>query len=197
MIAKEEKRIEILDAAIKVFSEAGVEGATIEGIAKKAGIGKGTVYDYFDSKNTLFLEMIRYSGKRFSEGIVPVIEQGNTMSEKIQLISQFYASFLKEHLDMFRSIMTGQTLSEDMRSRMLKEIWTTAAAFEDMIRDGIRTNELRGDIDPEIAAATIMGGIQNYAMKKMFIDGLSPEDIDHEGVAQVILRGLVDKGDYQ
>lgn len=193
MIAKEEKRIEILDAAIKVFSEAGVEGATIEGIAKKAGIGKGTVYDYFDSKNTLFLEMIRYSGKRFSEGIVPVIEQGNTMSEKIQLISQFYASFLKEHLDMFRSIMTGQTLSEDMRSRMLKEIWTTAAAFEDMIRDGIRTNELRGDIDPEIAAATIMGGIQNYAMKKMFIDGLSPEDIDHEGVAQVILRGLVDK----
>lgn len=193
MTAKEEKRVEILDAAIKVFSEAGVEGATIEGIAKKAGIGKGTVYDYFDSKNTLFLEMIRYSGKRFSEGIVPVIEQGNTMLEKIRLISQFYASFLKEHLDMFRSIMTGQTLSEDMRSRMLKEIWTTATAFEDMIRDGIRTNELRGDIDPEIAAATIMGGIQNYAMKKMFIDGLSPEDIDHEGVAQVILRGLVDK----
>lgn len=197
MTAKEEKRVEILDAAIKVFSEAGVEGATIESIAKKAGIGKGTVYDYFDSKNTLFLEMIRYSGKRFSEGIVPVIEQGNTMLERIRLISRFYASFLKEHLDMFRSIMTGQTLSEDMRSRMLKEMWTTATAVEDMIRDGIRTNELREDIDPEIAAAMIMGGIQNYAMKKMFIDGFSPEDIDHKAVAQVILLGLVDKGDYQ
>lgn len=193
MSAKEEKRIEILNAAIKVFSEAGVEGATIEGIAKKAGIGKGTVYDYFDSKNTLFLEMIRYSGKRFSEGIVPVIEQGNTMLEKIRLISQFYASFLKEHLDTFRSIMTGQTLSEDMRSRMLKEMWTTAKAVEDMIRDGIRTNELRGNIDPEIAAATIMGGIQNYAMKKMFIDGYAPNDIDHEAVAKVILLGLVEK----
>lgn len=191
MTAKEEKRIEIIHAAIKVFSEAGVEGATIEGIAKEAGIGKGTVYDYFDSKNTLFEEMIRYSGQRFREGLVPVIEQGDTMLEKIRLISEFYAKFLKEHLDIFSSTMTGQKLSEEMRSRMLKEMSATFQAVEDMIRVGMQSLELRANIDAEIAASCILGGIQSYAMKKIFVDGYSPEEIDHEGVAKVILMGLI------
>lgn len=191
MTAKEEKRIEIIHAAIKVFSEAGVEGATIEGIAKEAGIGKGTVYDYFDSKDSLFQEMIRYSGQRFREGLVPVIEQGDTMLEKIRLISEFYAKFLKEHLDIFSSTMTGQTLSEEMRSRMFKEMAITFQAVEDMIRVGIRTSELRANVNAEIAASCILGGIQSYAMKKIFIDGYSPDEIDHEGVAKVILMGLI------
>ncbi|AHF08115.1 TetR/AcrR family transcriptional regulator [Desulfitobacterium metallireducens] len=192
MTAKEEKRVEILNAAIKVFSEAGIEGATIEGIAKEAGIGKGTVYDYFDSKNTLFQEMIRYSGQRFRDDLVSVIEQGDTMMEKIRLISQFYAKFLKEHLDIFGSIMTGQTLSEDMRSRMLKEMSTTFKAVEDMIQVGIQTLELKADIDIEIAASCILGGVQSYAMKKLFVDGYNPDEIDHEGIAKVILTGLIE-----
>lgn len=191
MTAKEEKRIEIIHAAIKVFSEAGVEGATIEGIAKEAGIGKGTVYDYFDSKDTLFQEMIRYSGQRFREDLVPVIEQGDTMLEKTRLISEFYAKFLKEHLDIFSSTMTGQTLSEEMRSRMFKEMATTFQAVEDMIGVGMQRLELRADIDAEIAASCILGGIQSYAMKKLFIDGYSPDEIDHEGVAKLILMGLI------
>lgn len=191
MIAKEEKRIEILNAAIKVFSEAGIEGATIGEIAKEAGIGKGTVYDYFDSKDTLFQEMVRYSGQYFRAELIPVMEQGDTMLEKIQLISQFYAKFLKEHLDIFSSTMMGQTLSEAMRTNMVKEMSTIIQGVEDMIRIGIQTNELRTNVNAEIAASCILGGIQSYAMKKIFIDGSSPDEIDHEGVAKMLLTGLI------
>lgn len=190
MTAKEEKRIEILEAAIRVFAEAGVEGATIEAIAKEAGIGKGTVYDYFDSKNTLFQEMIRYSGLRFREELVLVIEKGSTMVEKIQLISKYYAKFLKEHIDIFNSTMIGQMLSEERRSLMLKEMSATFQTVEEMVRDGIQRLEVRGTIDSEIAATCILGGIQSYAMKKIYIDGYSPNEIDHEGIAKVILIGL-------
>lgn len=190
MTAKEEKRIEILEAAIRVFAEAGVEGATIEAIAKEAGIGKGTVYDYFDSKNTLFQEMIRYSGLRFREELVLVIEKGSTMVEKIQLISKYYAKFLKEHIDIFNSTMIGQMLSEERRSLMLKEMSATFQTVEEMVRDGIQRLEVRGTIDSEIAATCILGGIQSYAMKKIYIDGYSPDEIDHEGIAKVILIGL-------
>lgn len=190
MTAKEEKRIEILEAAIKVFSEDGVEGATIEAIAKEAGIGKGTVYDYFDSKNTLFQEMVRYSGQRFREGLVHVIEKGPTMQEKIRLVSEFNAKFLKEHIDIFNSTMTGRTLSEERRSQMFKEMSATFQTVEDMVRDGIQRLEVRDTIDPEIAASCILGGIQSYAMKKIYTDGYSPDEIDHEDVAKVILMGL-------
>lgn len=191
MAAKEEKRTEIIKAAIKVFSEAGFEGAKIEDIAKEAGIGKGTVYEYFESKNTLFQEMIHFSVELFREELTNVLKQGDNIWEKLQLLSQFYARFLKEHLDMFTSSMTGHTLSEDMRSQMLKQIAKISQVIEDMVRVGIQTSELRANIDAEIAAACILGGIKNYVIKKIFIDGCSPEEIDHDGVAKVILTGLI------
>lgn len=191
MTAKEEKRTEIINAAIKVVCEAGIEGAKIEEIAKVAGIGKGTVYEYFDSKNDLFQEMIRYSGRLFREELIAVLEQGDSMLEKLRLVSQFYARFLKEHLDIFSSSMTGHSLSENMRSQMIKEMSAISQAVEDMVRVGIRTSEIRANIDPEIAAACILGGIKTYALKKIFIDGYSPDEIDHEGVAKLILTGLI------
>ena len=44
----------IIEAAIKVFARDGLEKGKIADIAKEAGIGKGTVYEYFRSKNDIF-----------------------------------------------------------------------------------------------------------------------------------------------
>ena len=56
---KTNKRELILAAAQEVFFEKGYHSATSEEIAKRAGIGKGTIYQYFDSKLEIFLEMLR------------------------------------------------------------------------------------------------------------------------------------------
>ena len=50
---------EILDAALTVFGESGFARAKIEDVARLAGVSKGTVYLYFDSKEALFREMVR------------------------------------------------------------------------------------------------------------------------------------------
>src|SRR5690242_714709 len=50
---------EILDAAFTVFGESGFARAKIEDVARLAGVSKGTVYCYFDSKEALFREMVR------------------------------------------------------------------------------------------------------------------------------------------
>src|SRR4029079_12909788 len=50
---------EILDAALAVFGESGFARAKIEDVARIAGVSKGTVYLYFDSKEALFREMVR------------------------------------------------------------------------------------------------------------------------------------------
>ena len=57
---KKEKRILILEAAKELFEEKGYHEAKISEIAIVAGIGKGTVYEYFESKQSLFEEMIIY-----------------------------------------------------------------------------------------------------------------------------------------
>jgi AcrR family transcriptional regulator len=50
---------EILDAAQKVFGESGFARAKLDDVARLAGVSKGTLYLYFDSKETLFREMVR------------------------------------------------------------------------------------------------------------------------------------------
>lgn len=55
----EERPEEILDAAQTVFGEVGFARAKIDDVARIAGVSKGTVYLYFDSKDTLFREMVR------------------------------------------------------------------------------------------------------------------------------------------
>jgi AcrR family transcriptional regulator len=59
---------EILEAALTVFGERGFARARLEDVARHAGVSKGTVYLYFDSKDTLFREMVRaIKGRAFAE----------------------------------------------------------------------------------------------------------------------------------
>lgn len=60
---------EILDAALQVFGAQGFSGARLEDIARAAGVSKGTLYLYFDSKEEMFRAMIRAR-------IVSVLEEG-------------------------------------------------------------------------------------------------------------------------
>src|ERR1043166_3869870 len=55
----EERPEEIITAALEVFGEDGFAHATLDSVARKAGVSKGTLYLYFDSKDELFREMLR------------------------------------------------------------------------------------------------------------------------------------------
>src|SRR5579872_6701385 len=55
----EERPQQILDAALSVFAEHGIDAAKLEEIAARAGVSKGTIYLYFQSKEELFREVVR------------------------------------------------------------------------------------------------------------------------------------------
>ncbi len=58
-LAPEERKAELLAAALAVFAELGFERATLQDVADRAGVTKGALYHYFDSKNELFIELVR------------------------------------------------------------------------------------------------------------------------------------------
>src|SRR3989442_5241172 len=64
---------EIVAAALEVFVERGFAAAKLDDVARKAGVTKGTVYLYFESKEALFKAVVR-------ETIVPVIAQGEALA---------------------------------------------------------------------------------------------------------------------
>src|SRR2546421_4358806 len=65
---KEERAPEILDAALACFSERGFAASRMEDIARRAGISKGTIYLYFESKEAVFKALAqRVVGSRIAE----------------------------------------------------------------------------------------------------------------------------------
>src|ERR1700747_471860 len=71
---KDARPDEILSAALEVFSDRGFAATKLEDVARRAGVTKGTIYLYFDSKEALFKALIR-------ETIVPVIAQGEALAQ--------------------------------------------------------------------------------------------------------------------
>ena len=66
---KEARPAELMAAALELFVEKGFVGTRLEDVAARAGVSKGTLYLYFDSKEALFKAVIK-------EGILPILEQG-------------------------------------------------------------------------------------------------------------------------
>lgn len=191
MASKEEKREDILKAAIRVISDLGFERTKIEDIAKEAGIGKGTVYEYFESKNTLFMELIRYCIEQLNAGIVKAFADGDNILAKIRNLSVYFTEFFSKHMEIANSMLSGHPLAEEMKNQMTKDWAVINKTIEDEIRAGIRDSEIRANVDPEMAVAVIVGGLEHYIMKKLCLDQVSPEEVNHDGIAKVILTGLV------
>src|SRR5271154_192970 len=71
------KRRQILDGARRVFLADGFDGASMNDIARVAGVSKGTLYVYFDSKEQLFEALIREERKSQAERLVFACHTGD------------------------------------------------------------------------------------------------------------------------
>lgn len=69
IVDKKEKRDRILEAAIRIFAQKGVNSTTISDIAQAADIGKGTVYEYFKSKDEIITGSFHFFMGRVEESI--------------------------------------------------------------------------------------------------------------------------------
>lgn len=84
----EQKRKDILDAASSVFLEQGYERASMDGVAKKAGCSKATLYNYFTSKESLFDAVVRAFSTNYltraADELHSADNQSLTLAEKLQ-----------------------------------------------------------------------------------------------------------------
>lgn len=75
---KEARPAELLSAALDLFVERGYAATKLDDVAAKAGVSKGTLYLYFDSKDALFKAVIE-------QGIVPMLDEGELLIQQHQI----------------------------------------------------------------------------------------------------------------
>lgn len=189
-----DKRRTILDAAVRVFSRYGFDRAKIEDIAVEAGIGKGTVYEYFRSKEELFREMLADSTDRYIEGAREVIEssRGQSTWERIARDIRLHLKFMDQHRDMARILIGNHPPIGDKEGPWMERRQKRVEMVAAMLQEGIDRGEMR-TVDTTIMAHVIIGlemilGMQMvFRQKELDIDQVSAEAVD-------IMRHGLEKG---
>ena len=117
---KEEKRALIIEAAAKVFARRGFASTLMAEIAIEAGIGKGTLYEYFDSKEDLFFTVFEWFVKATeAKAQVSIAALGGSASDRLQALSDSLMNSWAEMRDMFSLVMEfwSASASSQMRQR--------------------------------------------------------------------------------
>jgi AcrR family transcriptional regulator len=94
---QERRSAEILDAATVVFSKNGFAAADVQEIANKTGVGKGTVYRYFPSKEELFLAAVDHGMRRLKSAVDAAVAGVEQPLERIAEGIRAYLAFFDEH----------------------------------------------------------------------------------------------------
>jgi AcrR family transcriptional regulator len=94
-VLTEAKRNEILKIASQVFTEMGYEGASMAEIATRVGGSRGTLYRYYPSKESLFLEVVLSTGRRHLEPVFVDLEQSTgDITMALQRYGEKFLSFI-------------------------------------------------------------------------------------------------------
>ena len=156
------KQKKILAAAISVFSTKGFHQATMDEIARTAGVAKGTLYYNYASKSTLFSAAI-------TDGIEAIIDQvREALSSDLpfhrhlrKLVEKNIALYLK-YSDLTRIVFNE--LTSGMDEGVLEEIERVRERYVDFMADQLKVGQAQGylrPVDLKLAAVGLVGLVEN------------------------------------
>ncbi|MEE8316324.1 MAG: TetR/AcrR family transcriptional regulator [Syntrophobacteria bacterium] len=196
---KEEKRALIIEAAAKVFARRGFASTLMAEIAIEAGIGKGTLYEYFDSKENLFFAVFEWFVQATeAEAKVSISALGGSASERLDALSDSLMSSWAQMEDMYSLVMEfwSASASSQMRERFKQAFKNGYSDFRQivstLIRDGIERGEFQPHVDTESVAAALVGTWDALLLQAWFDDDFNPLTAAR-GFMTVVINGLTAK----
>ena len=196
-LQKQQKRARIIRAAAQVFADKGFAGTVMADIALEAGIGKGTLYEYFDSKEDLFFAVFEWFAQETEEAAkVSISAIGGSASARLTVLSESVMRSWLEMKDLFTLVMEfwAASASSQMKLRF-KDYFRQA--YEDfrtvvatLIREGIEHGEFQEDVVPESVAAALVGAWDALLLQAWFDETFDPLTSAKNFVA-VLIRGLI------
>lgn len=163
------KKNAILLSAVKVFAKTGFEKATVDEIAEKAKVAKGTVYYYFKSKEEVFNAILGEGIIDFDKKIGEAVLNGKNAVEKLNILIDTENSYISMYQDFF-TVFMGELIK---KARRFEEI-------EKVIEQGRKEKIFRKDLDTKfvatalfwmVAMTTISGQIESQ--KEMVLKGIT------------------------
>lgn len=193
---EEIRRQQILDAARQYFIDKGYSPTTMEDIARAAGLSKGGIYHYFQSKKQVFEALVRQEYDESTSFLEQISQKGGAYDEMFQAMARHYLESFGQRPDYPRFFMVmGEMAGRDESIRAmlasLQNEYTDVVAR--IIQAGIDAGALK-PVDPR-AAATLLKGLIDAIEGYMAIGAELDTDRLLATGLEMVTNGLVRKTD--
>ncbi|HAE43504.1 MAG TPA: hypothetical protein DCG34_11415 [Clostridiales bacterium] len=184
-----DKRQIILDSAFRVFMKKGFHNAKMTDVAESAGIGKGTIYEYFDSKKILFEESFINNLEIGYNDIRSIFDSDSCFEEKLSEYLKFKYHYLSLQTSLAENFLAhGELVSKRIKDSFMMYMAKYYDHLNHLVNQGISEKILREDVDAEIMVSCIMGISNNYLGIKVLFK--KENEIDYEKIINSLLCGF-------
>lgn len=183
----------ILKAARKLFFDKGFKNVTVESIAKKAELSKGSVYLYFKSKEDIYTQILLSDIDKFHKVIANLRQEGQSSSTMLMGLANIYADFFINDRELFRIMMNymlnidHMNLPEEIDRLIVKATNKTIDIIEEIFMMGIRSGEFPPYIDLRQKRNAIWGLLNGTISLHLFT---GTEEKREERIRSTIQTGL-------
>jgi TetR/AcrR family transcriptional regulator, fatty acid metabolism regulator protein len=193
----EDKRRQILGAAVRVFARKGFHASRVGDIAEEAGVAHGLLYHYFDSKDQVLEAVFHENWSVLIERIASVEQSDESAADQLRHISAIILRTWLHLPDVVRVVIREFGRSPELAER-IGELTQPIEVIQRVIERGIAAGEFRADIDASVAATVVYGSIDELLTG--WVLGRLPADEDAVATAErtffaVSLRGLLASSD--
>ena len=181
----------ILEAALEVFSHKGFHPATTDEIAERAGVGKGTLYRYFETKEKLFAELVRLRTEELGREAGSIIDSHDDVLTMISKYIRMYFEFFDRNQRLFRLIVQEQLdLGEHSPDEYFRRVMRAIPKLKRKVYEGTQQGILK-DVDFQTVFYGTMGFAHGVIQKWLARDCSYSLVNELPGVLEVLFYGFV------
>jgi TetR/AcrR family transcriptional regulator, fatty acid metabolism regulator protein len=190
-VAGEEKRRQLLDAAVRVFARKGFHASRVGDIAEEAGVAHGLLYHYFESKDQVLEAVFHDNWSVLLARIGSVEESDEPAADQLRHIAAVVLRTWLHLPDVVRVVIREFGRSPELSER-IGELVQPINSIARVIERGIERGEFK-QVDPRVAATVVYGSIDEL-LTAWVLDRLPSGEDDvaaaEQTLVEVSLRGL-------
>lgn len=179
----------IYQGAVTVLAEHGLHGATMDRVAAAAGVAKGSLYNYFRSKDELLTFVHEKTIQPLIEANEAVAASDQSAAEKIEAMTRGWYRYVCEHWATFQILVANMNVEGVLREASIRRQKASIDVIAGIIQQGVESGEFRplnAKYVAEMLLAAAKGGLEAE-----FLEGSQrSEDETTETLVAVFLHGL-------
>ncbi len=190
---KPEKVISILDTAKKMFGRYGLKKTSIDEIARMARVAKGTIYNYFGSKDHVYLEVLRRETNEIMDKVSSSVAQEISPKDKLSAFARAKFKYMRQAINILNLDREGiENLLPSAESIRNDLIEREINLIHSILKEGMEKGIFRIN-DTFLAARGIAYSLRGFELNWLVQE--SQEKIEHylDELMNIIFFGMVHK----